>query len=125
MKVPAFGVAPHRPFFAASMALALAIARPADAQTYDQLAPKPVRDASPPAAAQPAPAVPNSPGDSNEVLVPSLAGVRLVSYTSRASSTPLGAGVSVLVEDLPWLDRRKVEALAGDFLSRPLTKGGL
>jgi hemolysin activation/secretion protein len=93
-------------------------------QTYPQVAPKPVREGLPAPAKPPRPLeLPAT--ESNEVLVPHLAGLRLIPAAGRLSATALPAGPAVAIEDLPWLDRRQVGAIAQDYLDRPLTRGDL
>jgi hemolysin activation/secretion protein len=96
---------------------------PALGQTYDQLAPKPVREAPVPAVIQPPAANPVS--DDSTVLVPRLAGLRLIPSADRLNAAALPPGSAVSVEGLPWLPAAKVEAIAAGFLSRPLTRGDL
>lgn len=102
---------------------ALAGGIPAFGQTYDQLAPKPVRQA--PAPANPAPAPAGPVVDDTTVLVPTLAGLRLIPSADRLNASALALEKAVSVDGLPWLPPAKVEAIAAEFLSRPLTRGGL
>ena len=102
---------------------ALAAGVVASGQTYDQLAPRPVREAPGPASPAQPPAAPVV--DDTTVLVPKLAGLRLVPSADRLNTSGLGPENAISVEGLPWLSPSKVEAIAAGFLSRPFTRGGL
>jgi hemolysin activation/secretion protein len=97
---------------------------PLHAQTYEQLAPKPVGAA--PAPPSPAPPLPLAPAnDESSVLIANLTGLRLIPSADRLSSEAPPVGRTVVVEGLPWLSPAKVKAIAARFLSRPLTQGDL
>ncbi len=105
-------------------AMAATAAGLAYGQTYEQLAPKPVREGPPPAATQPALREAPPTSDST-VLLPRLAGLRLIPSADRVVKSAEAARGAVVIDGLPWLDRAGVETVAGGFLSRPLTKGDL
>jgi len=108
-----------------ALALAVSAAGPLFGQSYDQLAPKPVREGAAPLAAQPAaPAGPAASADDSTVLLPSLSGIALIPSAERLNKGGAGQG-GVAVDGLSWLNRGAVESLAHGFLSRPLTKGAL
>ena len=92
-------------------------------QTFEQVAPKPVREAPAPASPVPPPAAQVS--DDASVLITRLNGLRLIPSADRLASAGLPAGQTVVVEGLPWLDPSKVEAISAGFLSRPLTRQDL
>jgi hemolysin activation/secretion protein len=92
-------------------------------QAYEQVAPRPVRPTPAPAVAQPPPEAP--PNDDTTVLVPMLKGLRLIPAADRLEVGAVATGPRVSVEGLPWLSTAKVEAIASNFLSRPLTRGDL
>ncbi len=102
---------------------ALSVGGPLQGQTYEQVAPKPVREAPAPASPVPPPEAPVD--DDSSVLIPRLTGLRLIPSVDRLSSAPLPIGQTVAVEGLPWLSPAKVEAISAASLSRPLTRGGL
>jgi hemolysin activation/secretion protein len=107
-------------------ALVLALGGPLLGQTFEQVAPQPVREGAAPVPAQPAqPAAPAPEANSNEVLVPNLTGLRLIPSADRVSKTALAVGQPLVIEDLLWLDRGRVEAVAKDYVSHPLTRKGL
>jgi hemolysin activation/secretion protein len=114
---------PRRTIQVLCVCTALAAGSPAFGQTYDQVAPKPVREA--PVPANPAPPPANPVVDDTTVLVPILAGLRLVPSADRLNASALPLEKAVSVEGLPWLSPAKVESVAAEFLSRPLTRGGL
>lgn len=93
------------------------------AQTYEQLAPKPVGES--PALPLPAPPPLAPVNDDSSVLIPKLTGLRLIPSADRLSSEALPAGRPVVVEGMPWLAPAKVKAISARFLSRPLTQGDL
>ena len=95
---------------------------PLHAQTYDQLAPKPVGKAPAPPRPAPLPLAPVN--DDSSILIPKLTGLRLIPSVDRlGSEVPVGR--TVVVEGLPWLAPAKVKAISAGFLSRPLTRGSL
>jgi hemolysin activation/secretion protein len=102
---------------------ALSLAGPAFGQSFEQVAPKPVREMAAPAAPNPPAANPVS--DDTSLLVPTLSGLRLIPSADRLNASALPAERAVAVDGLPWLPLAKVEALAAGFLSRPLTRGDL
>src|SRR6202142_3207881 len=96
---------------------------PLHGQTFGQLAPKQVGET--PAPIPPA-ALPLPPAnDDSLVLLPRLAGLRLVRSADLVASAAPPPGGSVVVEGLPWLPLAKVKAISAGFLSRPLTRGDL
>ncbi len=92
-------------------------------QTYEQVAPKPVKPAPEPVVTQPPPPAPST--DDSTVLLPVFRGLRLIPAADRLEAGALAAGQRVSVEGLPWLPTAKVESIAAGFLSRPLTRGDL
>jgi len=102
---------------------ALLAAGPVEGQSFEQLAPKSPAEAATPAipvVSQAAPA-----GDDATVLLPALAGVRLVASADRLGGAALPLGATVAVDGLPWLDPSRVEKLVSGFAGRPLTRGAL
>jgi hemolysin activation/secretion protein len=103
--------------------LALWVGAPLHGQTFDQVAPKQVGETPAPTPPAPLPAPPAN--DDSMVLLPRLAGIRLIRSADHLSEAALPAGEKVVVEGLPWLDVAKVRAISAGFLDRPLTRGGL
>ena len=96
---------------------------PLHAQTYEQVAPKPVGEAPAPPRPAPPPLAPVN--EDSSILIPKLTGLRLIPSVDRLSSVAMPVGQTVVVEGLPWLAAAKVKAILAGFLSRPLTQGGL
>jgi hemolysin activation/secretion protein len=94
-------------------------------QTYRQVAPRAVREAGPTAPAEAAPAPEAPVANPDQVLVPRLNGLRLVASPDAVKREPAAAGRPVAIDGLPWLDRRRTEAVAREFLGRPLRRKDL
>ena len=107
------------------IAIALFLGGPLQGQTYQEVAPKPVREGVKPVVVAPA-LPPKAPvRDQNQVLVPNLTGLRLVPSPDRIGKTAAEAAQPLVIEDLPWLTRGRAEAITREFISRPLTRGDL
>jgi hemolysin activation/secretion protein len=104
--------------------LGLALAAPLCAQTYEQVAPRPVREGTPTPVQPSPPAQPQNPG-SDEILVPRLNGLRLIPSQDLVSSSPLPPGRMLVIDGLPWLDRSCAESAVAGFVSRPLGRQDL
>jgi hemolysin activation/secretion protein len=105
--------------------LLLAICGPILGQTYEQVAPKPVREGSPPLSAPTPPVAPVTETNPNEILVPTLTGLRLIPSLGELSNAAVVQSQPVIVEGLAWLEKSRAQAVAKEYLSRPLTRGGL
>jgi hemolysin activation/secretion protein len=104
--------------------LLLAFGGPLMGQTFEQVAPKAVREGSP-VPAQPASPAPAPVPNPDEVLVPRLTGLRLIPSPDRVSKVALAVGQPLVIEDLSWLDQTRVEDIAIGYVSHPLTRKGL
>ncbi|HEY0968808.1 MAG TPA: ShlB/FhaC/HecB family hemolysin secretion/activation protein [Opitutaceae bacterium] len=95
----------------------------ARAQTYDQVAPRPVASSSPVPTLQSPPPAPVA-GDPSTVLIPQLRG--LVFVPSRTAVRREGvSGTGVRIEGLDLLDDDAFRAAMRRYLDRPLTRGDL
>jgi hemolysin activation/secretion protein len=101
--------------------LSLAGAR-LQAQTYQQVAPKPVEKNPQPATSEPpAPPVAHE-ADPNEVLVPVLNELRLIPSPDLLSKAALPVTQPLVIEELTWLKPGAVDSIAREFMGRPLTR---
>ena len=125
MKIKTARRARHDLFLTALLTLLFSAGAHLQAQTYQQVAPKPVEKSPQPATSEPpVPPVPQA-ADPNEVLVPLLNELKLIPSPDRLDKAALPVTQPLVIEELPWLNREAVDSLAKEYTGHPLTRGGL
>jgi hemolysin activation/secretion protein len=125
MKIGTACRARHDLFLVALVALLSSVGARLQAQTFQQVAPKPVEKNQQPATSEPPVPPARQAADPNEVLVPLLNELKLIPSLDRLSDAALPVSQPLVIEELTWLRRGEVDSLAKEFVGHPLTRGGL